>query len=48
MTVAPRLGEHSDVVLGELLGLGEEEIEELRREGVVGPKPGAASTRRAK
>jgi crotonobetainyl-CoA:carnitine CoA-transferase CaiB-like acyl-CoA transferase len=42
MTVAPRLGEHSDVVLGELLGLGEEEIEELRRDGVVGPRPGAA------
>ncbi len=31
----PDPGEHNDAVLGELLGLGAEEIEALRREGVV-------------
>ncbi len=33
---APRLGEHTDAVLGELLALPAERIAELRREGVVG------------
>jgi formyl-CoA transferase len=32
---APGLGEHNYEVYGELLGLGREEIDELRREGVV-------------
>ncbi len=31
----PRLGEHSEEVLREILGLSEEEIEDLRREGVI-------------
>jgi crotonobetainyl-CoA:carnitine CoA-transferase CaiB-like acyl-CoA transferase len=31
----PRLGEHTDAVLGDLLGLAPEEIEALRRRGVV-------------
>jgi len=32
---APRLGEHTDAVLGELLALPAEKIAELRRQGVV-------------
>jgi len=32
---APLLGEHNDVVLGELLGLSEAEINELRRRDVI-------------
>ena len=32
----PLLGEHTDEVLGELLGLGSEEIAELRAVGAVG------------
>src|SRR5262249_49546045 len=32
---APRLGEHTDAVLGELLGLTVERIAELRRSGAV-------------
>jgi crotonobetainyl-CoA:carnitine CoA-transferase CaiB-like acyl-CoA transferase len=32
----PRLGEHSDEILGELLGFSEQQIDALRREGVVG------------
>jgi crotonobetainyl-CoA:carnitine CoA-transferase CaiB-like acyl-CoA transferase len=38
LTAAPLLGEHTDAVLGELLELGEEEVAELRRDGVIGPK----------
>jgi CoA:oxalate CoA-transferase len=33
---APRLGEHTDSVLGELLALPAERIAELRRQGVIG------------
>jgi crotonobetainyl-CoA:carnitine CoA-transferase CaiB-like acyl-CoA transferase len=33
---APRLGEHTDAVLGELLSLPAERIAELRREGAIG------------
>lgn len=32
---APCLGEHNDVVFGEILGLGSKEIAELREEGVI-------------
>jgi 2-methylfumaryl-CoA isomerase len=40
---APRLGEHTDEVLADLLGLGEREISVLRDQGVVaGPAPAAA------
>ena len=35
-TPAPRLGEHTDEVLHDRLGLSDEEIERLRREGVIG------------
>jgi crotonobetainyl-CoA:carnitine CoA-transferase CaiB-like acyl-CoA transferase len=35
-TPAPLLGEHTDVVLREWLGLGDEEMARLRREGVIG------------
>jgi 2-methylfumaryl-CoA isomerase len=39
---APQLGEHTDEVLAELLGLGELEISRLHDEGVVaGPEPAA-------
>ena len=31
----PMLGEHTEAVLGEILGLGQEEIERLRTEGVT-------------
>lgn len=34
---APALGEHSDEVLGQWLGLGSGDIESLRKKGVVGP-----------
>lgn len=33
---APRLGEHSDYVLQDVLGLGEDEVNELMLEGIVG------------
>ncbi len=33
---APRLGEHTDEVLGGLLGLSPEELQELRDDGVIG------------
>jgi crotonobetainyl-CoA:carnitine CoA-transferase CaiB-like acyl-CoA transferase len=32
----PRLGQHSGAVLKELLGLADEELEELRADGVIG------------
>jgi len=34
-TPPPLLGQHTDEVLGELVGLSEEEIGRLREEGVV-------------
>jgi len=39
-TPAPTLGEHTDQVLQELLGLGAEEIDALRAAGAIGPKHG--------
>ena len=36
LTPAPSLGEHTDAVLSELCGLGDAELAELRREGVIG------------
>ena len=38
-TPAPLLGEHTDAVLRELLGLETAQIETLRAAGVIGPKP---------
>jgi crotonobetainyl-CoA:carnitine CoA-transferase CaiB-like acyl-CoA transferase len=37
-TPAPLLGEHTDAVLRELLGLETAQIETLRAAGVIGPK----------
>jgi crotonobetainyl-CoA:carnitine CoA-transferase CaiB-like acyl-CoA transferase len=37
-TPAPLLGEHTDEVLRRHLGLGDEEIQQLRRLGVIGPQ----------
>jgi CoA:oxalate CoA-transferase len=34
-TPAPRVGQHTDAVLGELLGIGEPEIEALRARGAI-------------
>ena len=36
LTPAPSLGEHTDAVLSELCGLGDAELADLRREGVIG------------
>jgi len=36
ISAAPALGEHTDAVLGELCGLGSDELAELRRQGVIG------------
>ena len=36
---APAFGEHNRYVLGELLGLSEEEMAALEREGVTGATP---------
>jgi len=36
---APGLGEHNEYVLGEILGLSENEIAELKEKGVIGDKP---------
>jgi CoA:oxalate CoA-transferase len=37
-TPAPTLGEHTEQVLRDLLGLGAEEIDALRTAGAIGPK----------
>jgi crotonobetainyl-CoA:carnitine CoA-transferase CaiB-like acyl-CoA transferase len=36
---APRLGEGNDYVLRQVLGLGQEEIDKLRLEGIIGEAP---------
>ena len=36
---APTLGQHNREILGELLGLGPEEIDRLREDGVIGEMP---------
>jgi formyl-CoA transferase len=43
----PRLGEHTDDVLREVLGLSEARLRELHAAGVIEPQPGKASTKRA-
>ncbi|MCH8280790.1 MAG: CoA transferase [Chloroflexi bacterium] len=40
---APGLGEHNDVVLGDLLGLGPEELRDLERQGIIGAIPVGAA-----
>ena len=36
---APTLGQHNHDILGELLGLGAAELEELEQQGIIGTKP---------
>ena len=36
---APTLGQHNREVLSDLLGLGDAEIDDLEREGIIGTKP---------
>jgi len=43
----PRLGEHTDDVLREVLGLSEARLRELHAAGVIEPQPGKPSTKRA-
>ena len=44
LTPAPGLGEHTDAVLSELCGLGDADLADLRREGVIGsPAEGAGA-----
>ena len=45
---APLLGQHTDDVLGEVLGLGAEEIDRLRQDGVVGGRPTAPAAATAR
>ena len=44
---APRLGEHTDEVLREILGLSEAQLRELHACGVIEPAPGKPSSKRA-
>jgi formyl-CoA transferase len=43
----PRLGQHTDEVLRELLGLSDEHLRRLHETGVIEPAPGKRSTKRA-
>jgi crotonobetainyl-CoA:carnitine CoA-transferase CaiB-like acyl-CoA transferase len=38
-TLPPTLGEHNEAVLSRLLGLGPEQIEELREQAIIGTRP---------
>ena len=38
-TPAPGLGEHNSYVLGELLGLSEQQLGDLENQGVIGIRP---------
>jgi hypothetical protein len=40
MGLLSTLGQHNDVVLGEVLGLGGDELKELGDVGVIGTRPG--------
>ena len=44
---APTLGQHNHDILGELLGLGAAELEELEQQGVIGTKPRMPSAKKA-
>ena len=44
---APTLGQHNHDILGELLGLGAAELEELEQQGVIGTKPRMPSAKQA-
>ena len=44
---APTLGQHNHNILGELLGLGAAELEELEQQGVIGTKPRMPSAKKA-
>ena len=44
---APTLGQHNHDILGELLGLGADELEELEQQGVIGTKPRMPSAKKA-
>jgi hypothetical protein len=41
------LGQHNHDILGELLGLGAAELEELEQQGVIGTKPRMPSAKKA-
>jgi len=43
----PRLGENTDAVLREVLGLSDARLKELHATGVIEPSPGKPSTKRA-
>jgi crotonobetainyl-CoA:carnitine CoA-transferase CaiB-like acyl-CoA transferase len=40
----PTLGQHNDEVLGGILGLSDEELAQLERDGVIGTRPGGGGT----
>ena len=44
---APTLGQHNRDILGELLGLGAAELEELEQQGIIGTKPRMPSAKKA-
>lgn len=44
---APTLGQHNSAILGELLGLGAAELEELEQLGIIGTKPRMPNAKKA-